>query len=342
MAQIKARQMSLMFRRTSAALAAGVDARRVWRQEAERGSLAQRSALSVVSQGIDRGATLAASMNATNGFFPQMAVDLIDVGEKTGQVESVLSRLADHYDHLVKARRTFWGLLTWPAIELGLTILFIGLLIWVMGILPGDMDILGFGLMGTSGLLIYLTIVGLIAGAIYLGVQAVVRGWLGEWPLKFALRIPVVGECLKTMALSRLAWVLGMTLDTGADARYAMQMAIRSTNNPHYTNHAEEADAVLARGGEFHESLRVTGAFPDEFLDSLEAAELSGTHSDSMLRLSNELEQRARDRLTLLSTLASVGIGLLIAALIIFLIMRIFIVAYIGPIYDSLNDLNAI
>ena len=67
-----------------------------------------------------------------------------------------MRQLADHYEHQLKLRRTLSGSLTWPLIELALALSVVGLLIWVMGAIPqlakNNIDLLGFGLTGTSGL----------------------------------------------------------------------------------------------------------------------------------------------------------------------------------------------
>ena len=82
------------------------------------------------------------------------------VGEQTGTLGRVFQRLESHYRRQVQAQRIFLGAIAWPMIELAFAIFVIGLLIWILGIIAQrnngqPIDILGFGLVGTRGLIIY-------------------------------------------------------------------------------------------------------------------------------------------------------------------------------------------
>ena len=115
------------------------------------------------------------------------------------------------------------------------------------------------------------------------------------------------------MALARLAWTLSLALNAGIDARRAIRMALQSTQNRYYTQHTAEVDAVIVRGGQFHEALRRSGAFPEEFLTALENAEITGTESESLTRLSEDYQQRAETATLALTVAASFAIWALVA-----------------------------
>ena len=68
--------------------------------------------------------------------------------------------LAAHFEQQVKLRRQFLTSIAWPTVQLTLGILIISLVIYLMGILVpaggGQMeDMLGFGLRGGKGVLIF-------------------------------------------------------------------------------------------------------------------------------------------------------------------------------------------
>ncbi len=341
MAKLSHRQAALMLRRLGTGLNAGVSVVRLWEMEASRGAAPQQEAANQVLASIKSGSGLAESMAKCNGFYHPTILQLVDVGERSGKLEAVFHRLADHFDHQVKIRRTFLQSIAWPAMQLGMAIMIIGLVIWVIGALlpPGidgePIDILGFGLYGTKGLMIYLFIVGSVAGAIALAVNGLAKGWFGPKPLLFAMKIPVIGKCLETIAMSKLAWTLSLTQESGIDARRTMAMALRSTQSPHYIRFVEPADKVILHGGEFHEALGKTGVIPDELLDTLAASEIAGTQAESMARLSREYQQRAEASMRLLGGLAAGAVWLSVAALIIMMIFRLFMF-YLTTIYDAM------
>lgn len=342
MARIGTQQLVQLCRRSGQALRAGVDSRTIWQQESRRGAPSQRHHLAMISQRVERGDTVAEAMSATNGFFPPLVCELVDVGEQTGKLDDVLLRLADHYQHLLSLRRQFLIGIAWPSIQLAAAIVIVGFVIWIMGVItPANNEpVRIFGLAGTSGLLIYALVVGLVAALIATTVFAVARGWLGPTPMIVATRIPVLGQCVQTMALARFSWSLAMALDSGIDARRGMGLALRSTQNSYFSSHAETIDAVLLRGGEFHESLRRTRAFPAEFLDALENAELSGTQSESMARLAEEYQERAKTASRILTVIAAFLTWAAVAAVIVAVIFQFFFTVIFPPYREALQFLE--
>jgi type II secretory pathway component PulF len=338
MARIRIAALAATLHRVGTALQAGMEMRAVWDREASRGLPAYRHQAAKVRDRLAAGDSLAESLAACDGYFPQLTRDLVDVGEKTGRLEEVLLGLADHYEHLRSLRRTFLMGIAWPCFQLIVALAVIGLLILVLGMIGGGIDILGSGLVGTSGLVIYLLLVALVFGGGALVVVAVMRGWLGPAPLQLAMQLPLLGGFLRTSALSRMAWTLSLALNSGLDARRAMKLTLRSTQNAHYTSQMRTVDESIQAGHEFHESLRQTGAFPDEFVNTLETAEISGTHGETLGRLASEYRSRARNAALGLTAAATVAVWVLVAMFLIFMIFRL-ASFYLGTINEALQGL---
>ncbi|MCA9178086.1 MAG: type II secretion system F family protein [Planctomycetales bacterium] len=322
--RISVRHLSQLLSRVGTSYHAGVDLLKIWEYECRRGRTRHRQHMQTVHDSIRAGHSMHEAMERCGGYFPKLTRVLVKVGERSGRIDEVLLRLADHYDHVLRMRREFLQAITWPAIQLGMAITVVGLLIWIMGeLLPGKVDILGWGLMGTAGLFTYLFFVSTTVAGLALGVVGLLRGWFGPMPLQIVMRVWGIGGVLRDFALARLSWCLASALEAGVDARESMRLSLEATGNAFYTQHTSSVDRVLEKGGEFHEALRQTHAFPDEFLDSLESAELSGTHSTSMLRLSKEYEERARMSSSILTKVATYATWFMIAGLIISVIFRL-------------------
>lgn len=328
-----------MCQRLGTALTAGLDIRVALDRESRYGSPIYRRHMARVAEQVGQGATLNESLCAGGSYFPRLTRDLIAVGEETGTLEPVLLRVAEHYRHLLHLRRTFLLGILWPGIQLTMAVLIVGGLILVLAMLGVQVPVLG--LSGRRGLLIYLGSVAGIAGAMALGVQGLRQGWFGPWPGAILYRLPVVGRSLQTMALARLCWTLSLALNAGIDAVRALRMALHSTQSRYYTRHLDEAEAVIVRGGQFHEALRRCQAFPDDFLMALENAETTGTESESLTHLSAEYQRQAEAATLALVVAASVGIWILVAALLIFLIFRLFFTFYLQPMNEALQMLSA-
>src|SRR6185295_1155795 len=121
--------------RVGTAVRSGIDARRLWETEERHASGPQRAAIANIRQKVASGGTVAEGMQASNGYFPPMFVQMVAVGEQTGKLDEVLLRLAEHYEHLSSMQRTFWIGIAWPLFELIFAVLVIGGVIFITGII---------------------------------------------------------------------------------------------------------------------------------------------------------------------------------------------------------------
>src|SRR5262245_50667569 len=95
-AMISTRSLIQLCHRVGTAVKSGVDARRVWEMEERHASGALRTALGTIRQQVASGGTVAEGMHAADGYFPPMFVQLVAIGEHTGQLDQVLHRLGEH------------------------------------------------------------------------------------------------------------------------------------------------------------------------------------------------------------------------------------------------------
>lgn len=327
--RIGLKPLAALCRRLSLSMGAGVDVRTVWTREAQNAQGFGRRRFQTVSEGVAEGRTVSDALEDTGEYFPKFFRELIKVGEQTGHLPEVCRQLAEHYEHQLRMRRTLLASITWPAIELTLALGVIGLVIWVMGAIPAlaksKTDMLGFGLTGTSGLIIYLSILGAIAFGLFLIYRATVRGMLWVAPIQHAImRVPKLGKALETIALARLAWAMHVTLNSGMELKNALRMSLASTQNVVYTRHIDRVLAAIRNGDEVHEAFRETGIFPLGFLDAVQVGEESGQLVESMGTISNQYQDEARLAMNVMTALLGVAVFFLIAGIIIFFIFRIF------------------
>ena len=342
MSHISTRSLINLSQRVGTAIRSGVDARRVWEMETRHASGPLRQQLDAIRQRVAAGDPVADAMRSANGYFPPMFVQMVEIGEATGKLDEVLLRLAEHYEHQQQLKRAFWFGIAWPLFELVGAVLVIGLLIFILGMIEGITNtqmpnITGIGLKGTSGAITWFVGCGLIAGAIALISHALTRGWLGPQPVLLAMRIPVLGKCLESLALSRLTWSLALSLDSGMDARRAVELSIKAAQNPYYESSLAGVTGGIRANKQFHESFRGAGVFPEDFVNQLEAAELAGATTESLLRLAKEYEDRARTAMRVLTAIATVLVMLVVGAVMVVAIFTLAYHAYLKPMYDAIE-----
>jgi len=343
---ISTRSLIQLCHRVGTAVKSGIDARRVWEMEERQAMGPLKSALGLVRKQVAAGGTVAEGMHASDGYFPPMFVQMVAIGEQTGQLDQVLQRLGEHYEHMAAMQRSFWLGIAWPLFELIFAVLLIGALIFILGVISSvtggeAQDALGWGLVGTSGAIVWFIFCGFIAAGIALFAFAISRGWMGPQPVMLAMRMPVLGPCLQSLALSRLTWSLAVALDSGMDARRAVELSIRAAQNPYYEQSLPLVVAGIRANQQFHESFAAGGVFPTDFIHQLEAAEEAGATNESLRRLAKEYDDRARTSMRILTGIATVLVTLLVVGLMIFAIFSLAWHGYIKHLYEMERMLDS-
>ena len=270
-------------------------------------------------------------------------IDLVSVADQTGAMPEVLRGLADHYDNLVRLRRTFLGAITLPIIQLLAAIFIVAGLIFLLGLISSGnnsqpFDVLGLGLTGTTGALTWLG--GCFGSAIALGVTylIVVNGLKGRaFVHTLLLQVPVIGGCLRSFAMARFSWAYALTQQAGMSVLPSLESSLKATANGAYINVIPQVKAMVAAGEELSFALRETGLFPRDYLELIRVGEESGTVPETLERLSPQLEDQARRSLAIMTTALAWIIWGMVAMLIIYFIFRIAFM-YVGLLNGALND----
>ena len=333
------RNRASLCRRLSTALTAGIDIRKVLAREAQQArNSAARRRLTDISSAVAQGESLTAALDATNDYFPLLFRELVEVGEQTGHLGEIFAQLAEHYENQVRLRRTFRASITWPIVQLIIALAVVGLMIRLSGSFEGldgkPIDFLGIGLTGASGLAIYIALLTAIAAGVFTVIRASSRGLVFVGPLQRAImRVPVLGPSLQTLALSRLAWSMHLTMNAGMELRKSLRLSLRNSGSARYIDATEKIDATIAAGNSIYEAFYEAGCFPPDFLDSVEVGEHSGKLVESMALLSQQYQEQARAALATLTMIAGFAVWAMVAILIICLIFRLAFF-YINTITD--------
>jgi type IV pilus assembly protein PilC len=339
--QLSNKALAEMCHRLAVETDAGIDVRRTWQREAEMARGRFQPYFVQIRDAVANGDSLPSALSATGGVFPRLFLEMVHVGDETGTLGKVFHRLESHYHRQVQAQRIFLGAILWPLIELAFAIGVIGLLIWIMGIIPTrqgrPIDPLGWGLVGTRGLLIYANFVIAIGLCVAGLILAARRGMLWTRPFQRALiHLPGVGAALQKLALARLTWALHLALNVDMGLRRVVPLVLRATGNDYYIRHTNQVAALVAAGEPLHVAFAQTGAFPADFLDALAVAEESGQTVESMDRISKRYEEEAESAVKSLAVIFGFLVALMVMGIIVLLIFRL-AGFYIGTLNEAVE-----
>lgn len=318
-------------RSISSSMSAGVTFVKALKLTSRRGSSKVRTVSKRILEHLDQGDDVEGALKAEADSFPPLFTSLTTVAVRTGHLPETLRHLESYFRFQLRLRRKFISQIFWPVFQLIAAIFIIALLIYVLGIVnstqgPDAIDFLGMGLTGGTGAIIWL--VGCFGSMALAAVTFHVVRNVMEQSQKvdsLLLKIPTLGPCLRTLALSRLCFSLNLTMDSGMSVLEALPLSLAATSNGAFIALGPEMVQRLRKGESLYETFAEHEIFTDEFLEVLRTGEESGTVPEAMERLAEQLNEIAEHQLGLLNTAIGWCVWLAVAIMITFFIFRIFL-----------------
>ncbi|MGH2818778.1 MAG: type II secretion system F family protein, partial [Actinomycetota bacterium] len=185
-----------------------------------------KEAIHQMRDDVERGSSLSASMSKHPKIFSGLFVAMVRAGETGGQLDTVLTRIADNYEADYKLRQKVKAAMTYPVVVAGIAVLLVTIMLLFIvptfaemfeglgGELPLPTKIL-LKLSQAAKWLVPLLVILEIAGFV---AYKRLRKSSAEFRLradKLKLRIPIFGDLFQKIALSRFSRTLALLLRAG-------------------------------------------------------------------------------------------------------------------------------
>jgi len=217
-----------------------------------------RTILGQLRAHVESGMSLSDAMTVHPNVFNEISRSLVAAGESSGQLGSMLDRLATLIRQQLKVRRTLASAMIYPAL-----LLFVGFVVvnvMLLVVLPrfsGLFESLNaplppttLFLMGVSNILRawwWLILIGVVGGAI--GFRIYIAGPTGRRALDgWIVRIPLAGKVVRSVATAKIARLLGVMLESRVPLLESLKLTQHSTGNVHYADLMKNAAESAARG----------------------------------------------------------------------------------------------
>lgn len=202
---------------------------------------AARRAVAQIHDDVASGQSFATAMRSSSIRFDVVVIAMVEVGEATGQLDTVLARAAEYLERTSRFRDRVGTSLVYPAIvAVACIVVCTFLLTFVLPMLVDNLVELGRSIPWPTRVLrsigrfltdywIGILLVLVCAGA---GVWMGARTGAGARRLqKLLLRIPLIGEMWRKQEISRTALVLSTLLESGVVLASALELVERSGRN---------------------------------------------------------------------------------------------------------------
>jgi general secretion pathway protein F len=288
-----------------------------------------------IKERVEQGSSLAKALAAYPKVFPRLYVNMVQSGEASGTLDTILDNLSDYYEAQMELRRKISSALFYPILMFGFcTLVVIGLVTFVV---PNIVEIfikqkidLPFPTRAVIALSNTLTgywwaIIGLIAISISL-VRYYYRQPKGrEWFDAKLLRAPLFGPIYKKIATARVATTLGTLLNGGVELLQALDIVKNIVGNVHMRKALEEARDGVREGRSLAKELSKSGYFPNLLSQMVAIGEKSGKMENMLSKagksFTSEVNAAIAGLTSLIEPLMMIVLGGLVFSIVISVLM---------------------
>lgn len=244
---------------------------------------------------------------AETGAFPPFYLSMVEVGEATGTLGSVLDRLATAREREQKVRGKVISALVYPVM---LVVLSVGVVIFLMvSVVPGIKDMISSSgapvpetaklVLNASDWLIangVMLALGVAAAALLMALLWT-RSGLPRLLREMALRIPLLGKLLLKSEVAQFCRLLGTLTAAGMNLPASLKLIAATSPDRRILAAAENMEVALRRGEDFVAPLERSRILPPLLSRMIKVGAETGNLTPSLLRVTDILDDEL-DRLT--------------------------------------------
>jgi len=287
---------------------------------------------------VEGGASLADAMRKFPGAFDPLFTNMIAAGEAGGILDTILKRLATYIEKNVKLRGQVKSAMIYPVAVIVIAGLVVGVILWkVIPTFANLFSGLGAELPFATRAVIWMSntlvkyiifilpaigVVGYLFNRYYAtqSGRRVVDGTM--------LRMPVLGDILRKVAVARFCRTLSTLLSSGVPILDGLDITARTAGNAIIEDAVQKTRLSIERGETVSTPLRETNVFPSMVVQMINVGETTGA-LDSMLGkiadfYEEEVDTAVAGLLTLLEPIMIAFLGVIVGGIVIAMYLPIF------------------
>ena len=297
-----------------------------------------------IRERITQGASLGDALADYPFLFSDLYVNMVRAGEATGQVDTVLKRLADFMQNQRALQRKVVSALTYPILMIVIGLVVVAILISF--VVPKITDMLqdtGQTMPAPTQFLILVSgwfkdywiaipvgiaLVSFVVSKVYAtdkGQLAIDRFWL---------RVPIIGELLRKQAVARFTRTLSTLLSSGVPAVGSLEITQAVVGNRVVSDATGHIRDRILEGTDIATPLKNSGAFPSVVGYMVAVGEQSGQLEEMLDRIADaydeEIEVVTERVTTLLEPLMIIVLAIVVGFIVWAIVLPILQVGSIG------------
>ena len=298
-----------------------------------------RKLIDEVKQDVAAGNSFAASLRKRPRYFDDLYCNLVDAGEQSGSLESLLDRVATYKEKTEALKAKIKKAMNYPIAVIAVAVIVSAILL--IKVVPQFQDVFSnFGaelpaftlfVIGISEALQewwFIVLAALVAAGFVLREIHRRSESFRNWLDRTVLKLPAFGDILYKSAVARYARTLATTFAAGVPLVDALDSVAGATGNVVFRSAVHKIKADVSSGMQLNFSMRSTGTFPAMAVQMTAIGEESGALDEMLDKVASYYEtevDNAVDGLTaLMEPMIMSVLGVLIGGLIIAMYLPIF------------------
>jgi type IV pilus assembly protein PilC len=298
-----------------------------------------KNILNDVKQGIEGGQTLHEALGRYPIQFDELYRNLVRAGETAGVLDTVLDTVATYKERTEAIKKKIKKALFYPMMVLAVVfVVVLIMLLFVVPVFAKTFEDAGAQLPAPTQLLVdaskymqsyWYIVVGTVVGSIVAIVMAKKRSpKFAHFMDRMALKMPVMGNIVRSSAIARFARTLGVTFRAGVPLVEALDAVAGATGSIVYGDAVRLMRDDISVGHQLQLAMKQTGLFPNMVVQMTAIGEESGALDNMLFKVAEFYEEEVSNAVDTLSTLLEplimVVLGTLVGGMVVALYLPIF------------------
>ena len=298
-----------------------------------------------LKQEVTEGRGLSDAMARQPRIFSDLYVNMVKAGEQSGSLVEVLRRMATHFQQFAEVQATFKSAMIYPVMVICVGLLLVGFFMTFM--MPKFIDIFnGFNvalplptqlLIGMSHLctnwwwLMLLVAIALVVVFKRFQSSEAGRRKIDEWRMK----VPVIGKVVQINLFGQFSRTLGTLLQNGVPVLTALKITEQVMSNTLIKEAIAKTREAVTDGKTLAQPLAQSKLFPQLMVDLVRIGEETGDVPGALNNLADTYENELKIALRVMSDLIGPILIIVMAILVGFLLLSIFL-----PLFRLISSIH--
>ncbi len=341
--KVKKKDMAIFCRQFHTMLRAGVSVVKsldILEKQTENRLL--RKAITVVHEDVQKGMTLSEAFRQSSKVFPSILVNMVEAGETSGSLDTVMERMAEHFEKEFKIDNKIKSAMIYPIMLVVIaTAVVVFMMIFVMPTFVGMFESSGVQLPAPTRALMAIShsiryqwyIYIIVIFGLTLGIRFIGKTDQGELLFDtWKLRLPVIRNTNVKVATSKFNRTLSTMMSSGIPLMQGMDLVTRVLDNRYIGDKLDESREKVRKGVPLSIAIRETKVFPPMVDAMIKIGEESGDLDGIMNKTADFYDEEVDVAITKMTEMMQPLLIVVMAVIVAFIVISIAL-----PMFDMVN-----